>query len=531
MIRGPYGATPYGSLPYGAINLGEPQALLTGIGTMTVSFGFTIRVADKEFVTLADDMPANERFEGSLDQPLSFRRSIVQSDRFGGVVIGQGEIVIQNTAGDYDFLPQRYALDGREVEVRFGRVSRGAPVDDYADWYVAFKGTASGFHVDESELRVSLQDDSFRLEVPLQVNTYGGNGGIDGGEDLIGKPKPLCYGHVRNVSPPLVSPNHYLYQVHDGPVQAITAVYSRGVALTPGSNYATSALLLAASITSGQFATCLAEGMFRVNFVLDGEVTADVDGDKTGGVFVETKADIIRRIISVAGGIGDAGLYLPAFDAFADAQPAPVGLWVDHNSTDLVYDAIAKLIGVGAWAGFRRDGLFEVGQFDAPSGAPYARFDKTDIIDLRRERLPTDLSPAPWRWRVPYAQNWTVIAQPADSVSAAQRSFLAEEFRYAVSESEAIKVDHPMALERTVDGVSYRDQADAQTEANRLLDLYRRSASLYRITVGLIGMKLGIGKTIFVTYPRFDLAAGRLLRIVEINEDARARTVELLVYG
>lgn len=531
-MRGQFGATPFGATPFGSIVRDPPRIYMFGRATLSIDFDFRIFAASREFITESDDIPANQPFGGSLDQPLSFRRSIIQSDGIGGFVIGQGQLVIQNASGEYDFLPQRYALDGRDVEVRFGRVGRGVPYDPYEDWFVVFRGTAADMHVDEQELTVTLQDDSFKLEVPLQTSTYSGDGGIEGTADLAGKPKPLVFGSVLNITPPLVVPNSYLYQVHDGAVEAIAAVYSRGVALIAGDNYATSALLLAASTASGEFDTCLAEGMFRVNFVLEGEITADVDGDSAGS-FAETKADIIRRILARSTELDDPDdLYMPAFTAYQTAQPGAIGLYFDHNSSDLVYDAIAKVIGQGAWAGFRRDGRFEVKQFDRPTGVPAARFDKRDIRDnIRRERLPSGISPAPWRWKVPYQKNWTVIEQPADSVSAALRSFLAAEFRYATAEAETVKVDHPLAQERTVEAAAYRDEADAAAEADRLLDLYRRPGALYRMLLGTEAMKLGIGQVIEVTYPRFDLTVGRLLAIVEISEDARERTVEIVGYG
>ncbi|MGE0290342.1 MAG: phage tail protein [Bradyrhizobium sp.] len=523
-----FGRASFGDAAFGDASLRPAGFVMFVVASMEINFSYRIHVATEELITVPGDSPANQQFLGSLDQALRFRRSIVQQDGFGGFIVGQGELVIQNADGAFDDLPLRYALDGRDVEVRHGRKT-----DRYDDMLVVFKGVAADGHVDEAALTVPLQDYSFRLEAPLNANRYGGTGGADGGEDLAGKRKPRALGYVQNVAPPLVVPNLLIHQVNDGPVEAIEAVYVRGVALNAGADHADYAALAAASVSSGDFHTCLAEGFFRVNFVLEGEVTADVEGDASGDGYVETRAGLVKRVLELATEVPtDAtGLYLPAFAAFEASDPNAVGWWADHNDNSNVADAIANLIGPAAWAGFRRDGRFEAMRFDLPSGPPHWRCDKTLIRNIKRERLPDGLAPPPWRWRVPWGRNWTVIADPAGSVSEARRAFLAEEVRYANAEAAAVKVDHPLALERTVTGAAYVSQAAAEAEAERLLALHRKSAALYRLTFDLRPLTLDVGDVIEGTYPRWDLRDGRMLRVVEVGEDARAGEIEIVGFG
>jgi hypothetical protein len=61
----------------------------------------------------------------------------------------------------------------------------------------------------------------------MQPNVYAGTGGVDGGADLAGKRKPLCFGNPRNVSPVLLVPSLLIYQVHDGSVAGIDNVYDQ----------------------------------------------------------------------------------------------------------------------------------------------------------------------------------------------------------------------------------------------------------------------------------------------------------------
>lgn len=524
-----YGITPFGAEPFGSLpETGTSYVVLHGRATLSVSFEYAIHVASHEFITDDDDTPADTPFYGALDQPLSFRRSIVRTEGFGGLIVGQGELVIQNSSGDYDFMPQYYALDGRNLEVKFGR-----PGDNYANWFTVFRGTASDYHVDETEFRVDLQDYGYKLEVALNTNTYAGTGGVNGGADLEGKRKPLCYGYCLNLTPVLVKANSQLYQVHDGSVQAISGVYANGVALTYDQDYATSAELLSATVPEGYYATCLAMGLFRIDFLLDGDViTCDVEGDDSGTGFVSTQASIVRRIVGTKTVLVDpTDFYLPSFSIMDAASGYDIGYYADHNNDQTVSEAIATIIGFSGVVGFRRNGKIEVCLFMAPADPPHMYLDRTEIIDIRRERLPDGLTPPPYRWRVGYGRNWTVQDEIAGSVSDARRAFLTEEVRYATAESLSVKVNHEFAQEPDAVGGFYRNKADAQAVADRLLDLYSATASLYRVVLGLRAYRLEIGSVVHVTFPRFDLTNGRLLRVVEVSENAQSGQIEILGFG
>ena len=149
-----YGGNPYGRLAYG--NAKQPLRIyITCEATLTVDFRYRINVGTREFITPAADTPANTPFRGALDQPVSFDRSIINGSTIGNFVQGSGSLTINNASGYYDFLPQQYALDGRPVEVRYGRMS-----DKFAKWLVVFKGTASDFEVSEDTVTVSLVDNA-----------------------------------------------------------------------------------------------------------------------------------------------------------------------------------------------------------------------------------------------------------------------------------------------------------------------------------------------------------------------------------
>lgn len=520
-----YGIAAYGEIPYGAVP--DISVRMRGVATLAVDFNFKIYAATSPFMTDGVDTPAQRPFEPTIDQPISFTRSILGSDRIGQFTTGDGQMTLVNTDANYDTLIDRYAIDGRDVTVKIGKLGAA-----YSSFFTIFKGTSSGWNVDEQLLTITLRDYGYRLGVPLQANLYGGTGGKDGSSDLTGKRIPVGYGTALNISAPLVVAGLLLYQVHDGSVEDITAVYDRGASLTKGPDFPSYALLAGGSVTGGTYATCLAEGYFRLGSSPAGTVTADIKGDNGGTDYVETTADVVRRILNRSVLADPADIYTPAFDFVNVNQPAPVGYWSAPDDDSTIADVIARLMdGIGGWGGFRRNGKFEIGIFLAPVSPPTARYLVEDIQTLTREALPSGINPPPWRFRVGYQRNYTVQTDIAGSVSAARVGFLAEQYRTADASSQAVKTDHPFAQDPDPVEGYFANQSDALAEATRLLNLYRRSAALYRILLDRQGFTTNLGETVSVTYPRWDLTLGRLMRIVQIAEDGKANTVELMAFG
>jgi hypothetical protein len=515
-----FGDAPFGGLP-------DPAVRMTATANLRADFRFTIYAASAALLTAPDDTPASTPFHGTLAQPISFRRSLLGDSAIGVFSTGDGTMSLDNRDGRYDFLIGTYSIDGRRITLKIGRIE-----DNYATDFPIFVGTAADWLIDEDSLTITIRDFGYRLNVPLQQNLYGGTGGADGGADLAGKRKPLAFGQVFNVTPPLVVPNLLIYQVHDGEIESADSVYDRGTALTFSADYATYADLSAATVAAGYYATCLAFGFIKLGSTPAGTVTADLHGDADGG-YVETSADIVRRIVNRSTDIEDTDeIYLPAFAAVNTAQPAPIGYWSGTDDGQGVDDAVANIMaGVGGWAGFRRNGKFEVGIVLAPTSPPSSRFTVDDIAEIKREPLPSGISPPPYRFRIGYQRNETQQTDLAGSVSADRKAFAAEQYRFAEASSTAIRADHPFALDADPIEAYFVNLADAQAEATRRLNLYRASRGLYRIKLNWRSFNLNLGENINVTFPRWDLTVGRALRLVEINEDGAENSVEIVGFG
>ncbi|WCS27781.1 hypothetical protein LOK46_13455 [Methylobacterium sp. NMS14P] len=517
-------------------------AIIIGTGTAVLDPNVRIYAATDEFITQPGDTPASTPFLGTLQKVIRFDRSIINGGRIGQVTAGWGEMDLINAEGDYDDLISRYSVDGRRITVKVG--IKDSP---YANYQTLFDGTAADWQVEEALLRVQVRDNAYQMEMPAQPALYGGTGDLDGTEDLKGKRKPLALGECSNITPVTVIPTLLIYQVNGGTVEAIPAVYDRAVVLTFARDFATPAALLAATtggqgsnadIEAGEYGTCLAGGLIRLGGSPAGTVTCDVKGDKTGGVYVNTTASVVRRLLAIGSQVPDpSGLSVPTFDEVERMQPAVIGYWLDGSADTKVIDAVADLMGaVGGWAGMRRNGRLEVSIFTAPSGQPAAAYDRVDIVDIDRQKLPDQLSPPPYRFRVAWGRNWTVQTDVAgqSGVTDDRVARLKESYSLVTSDAatgQRVQRNHPLAQDPDPIQAYFRDQADAQAESDRLLNLFGPTQSLYRMTVKIHPFAHEIGECIFVTFPRWDLKAGRLLRIVSLTDDTDAETVEIIGFG
>jgi hypothetical protein len=110
-----------------------------------------------------------------------------------------------------------------------------------------------------------LRDKQYLFTVPALTTRYAGTNvlplGFEGmPADVMGKVKPVVLGAVFNVPAVLVNTSKLTYQVNDGPLASVGAVYDSGLALTFGADFATKELMQAAAPSAGTYNTCLAEG-------------------------------------------------------------------------------------------------------------------------------------------------------------------------------------------------------------------------------------------------------------------------------
>lgn len=485
--------------------------------------------ATQEWATAPTDYPANQPFDGRLREPLSFVRSLLGSSRFGSLARGRGSLSIDNADGAYDAYVTGYALAGRRVVVRVGRVT-----DAYADFVTLFDGTARDWRFNIAGIEIELRDAGFKLDVPAQPNSYAGTGGIEGGDDLAGKRRPLALGFVEHAELTLVDPANLIYQVHDGAIATDLAILDQGVALTYGTNdQASYAALEAYSVAAGEFELWPAGGFVKLGSLPAGVVTfqsAEGDGLALTGA-------IVRDLIAATTLLDPQELVASSFAALDAAQAADVGIFIapsdNADAGEIIEDLLA---GIGAFGAFDRHGRFFVDRIVEPAGSPVDVFDGTDIVELDRDPLPAGLAPPPWRTRVAYKRNYQVLdGELAAAVAAADRAYFAEHYLLGIGSDPAVLTAFPLAQDSEPVEAFFAAAADAEAEAARLQVLYGTLRSLWRLTLPRRALLLELGDLISIKHPRFGLSAGRSVLVLEvapeINAGGRADLVEVVAYG
>ncbi|MBL9070407.1 MAG: hypothetical protein JNM03_10500, partial [Sphingopyxis sp.] len=219
------------------------------------------------------------------------------------------------------------------------------------------KGKVSRFEQEGGAIKLSLDPAGEAGQTNVLSLEYAGTGAVEGGADLKGKLKPWVFGHAKNVEPVLINEDYSVYQFSAyGPIQAVDALYERGSDFgAPTADYASYALLIAATIPAGRWATCLAEGLIRLGAPQYGVITGDVRGDYAGSVQRRHPGAILQRIATYRSISSDAinSDSLDALDAFAATLPA--GGYINEVLTEQTtfLDLARRLAsGFNAQAGF-----------------------------------------------------------------------------------------------------------------------------------------------------------------------------------
>jgi hypothetical protein len=482
----------FGDAAFGELGFGDADAGITG-GVETrrySSHGYTSR---------SSDSPANTWYDGRLKSEIRVDRRIAGRGGIGGLARASASIALSNADGALDNLRRDYALDGRRA-----RLLLGAPTDQRADFGTVFAGVTEIARPGLAEVRLTLSDGIAKLQVPVHAAIYAGTGGLEGGADLKGKPKPRGWGHVYNIAPPLVDATNLIYQVNDGAISDVPATYDRGVLLTK----------VAGAPAAGQYQVDAAAGTFKLGATPAGTVTCDALLDASGAGYVDKTGDIVLRLLAIAGLTTDEIDPASFVNLNSDAT-AEVGIWTG-TETRLIAELVDELLaGVGAFGGFNRRMAFSVGVVGVANRASVATYDESQILEIEEEPLPAGIEPIAWRVAVAWQRNWTVQTDLAASVTAARRAFAAEPVRVSAQEDASIKSRHLLAREYAQLESLYAQSADADTERQRLFALWSSDQRrLFRASIGAEGLARELGDIVTLKHRRFGLAEGRDGRVL-----------------
>lgn len=442
---------------------------------------------------------------------------------FGAIAIAIGD------APDDDELTS-FVYDGRLIRVWLG----GDPDDGWTfdDYFEVFNGLAEEATWTEKLLTLVARDPSTRLDVPLQKNFYAGDDTDgEGGEDLKGKPKPICLGRPRNFTPVSIDRTTLLYQVHDGEIVSGGVPYDKAEAYTFSGDDPDLATLLAWTQVAGEYRTCDAEGYFRLGSTPNGIVTVDgIQGASDSGTLREKQGAMLKYALQTYGGFTDDEIDLGAL-AGLDANNREVSFYATEPVT--LAELADQILSPSGYRTFDSIGRFTAGRISISDAA--GTIAAPNIVSLSRERTPL---PA-YRISLGYARNWTVLRESdltipddrdldADFATNEYRRVVAEDS--AVWDPDALTGRHPRARDLTLDTL-WNDATDAQEEVDSLMDLIGATRDLYRVVCKRIQFRFRAGHTVRLVSDRFGLSGGRLCFVAGIAETTRSGITTLWLWG
>lgn len=468
------------------------------------------------------------RYEPRIVTPLNTVETMFSPGGTGGFIMPQGgTISLSNADGALDYLLD-YSWDKRPITIR---MLKNISYDDtVAEHNIVFQGLTQSIAASTSTIDIIVGDALIGLEKDFPPNTYSGTGGVNGSANLKGTRKPIVLGVVYNIPPVLVDEANNIYQVNDGAVTSIDAVYEGGEALTLTTDYTV-------DTSNGRFTL-----VSSPTGVITADVTNDISLTNTEGTTTKTNGGgvIVYHLATNYGGLVEntdiiRNPFVTATYRGDDPNAYEHGAYFTAKTTVLnALNLFMESIG-GIFHSYPI--YLKVPSFPAtnPSSIIADPITDNEILDI--EVLPTE-SFVGAGVIVNYKRNYRPLSENELGASPADRDFVVQEWRSEVRYGGATGTTYGGAYESIRDievNSTITNSSDAGTEANRLVTFYDRDVKIYRVRMKLNPLYLQIGGDVELRCSRFGLIDGSgngyPMLVLSKFEDLQANEVTLEVMG
>ena len=490
-----------------------------------------------------------------LAQPGSSSRQMPIGPESGNAVGAQwGDIVWYNPrdpdtgVGDWDSKIDSLIVAGRAVTVtivdKTWDATRGIWIDanPVSGGVVAFSGIALGWATDGDTVTLQMRDNLAVLEQPIQTSFYSGAGSAQGTANNANDPLPKLRGFVSNVTPVLIDPTNSIYQLNDGAISGLTVLEGGIAGFTHVGDFATYAALAAATVTAGNYATCLALGYFRLGVTPVYAITCNLFGAFPSGFVTTSLVDLVVSVLEEDCGIASGSINVANFNAVESALGSPQGGIYTGTDTPTAIDLIGELLGgLGCSVGTDLNGLIDIFLMVDPNTGPtaVASFTTGHILDgVQSIALPDSVAMPNWRRSVSYIPNYTVLSgndlKPA--VTQAQRQFFGAPYSRQSYVAAGVRTLWPLSLDAPLVISRMNSAARALAMVTAMGQLWGAQRYLYDlpfprdVILPAAGAAVEIGDVIAATYPLGKLASGINCLVVGMSPDLDANTVTLRVF-
>lgn len=472
-----------------------------------------------------------------------FTRSIYSSSlAFGMGSVDAGVVTGVAMGGEYDWLAD--AGMGKEA-----RLLVGIEETAYNDLVVFAVGKATAALVGNETFEIGWEDKTSVLTEKISKGTFlGTNSGTTGLEglstDIKGRSYPRTFGKVKNIAPFLANASNRTYSWNYSrtgtrvATTTIDAVRVRGSAWTFTADYATPALLAAASISVGYYGTCKAQSLLRMggSTSIDGNVRIDVTvGTARVGAIVSA---ILQEIGETSGTISLTDL--AALDA---AAAYDVGYYAtDDAINDVIDDLLKSILAYGIVDNL---GVYRFGRIPTVTGSASLSIRQfgvgvaakdTDVNLIKLEPLLDNTKNIPAsKVTVKYRRRWDVesIADLATGLTDVEKADISSEWLSTDPVTTGVDIMYPNATEVEFSTLLL-NSADASTIRGQLATLVGKPPKNYKVTIAAEAGTIDIlrpGVLVDLFYDRFGLDSGYQFIVTQVGVNTQSNVVSLVLRG
>ena len=424
------------------------------------------------------------------------RPAYVEFDQFRSGQLERGVFAVLNPDGLYDSWVTDYGWADADGLLKVGRRT-----DTYAslESFLPFKVRSEPVWNQES-ITFAIKGAGINLNQPVARTTFTGAGGMEGGDDLDGRSKPLLLGKVYNIRPPLVDTSVNAFLIDPDGCDSIGTIYEGG--LDVGAIAAKDA----------------ANGKFTLGRRPSREITCDAVGKDRRAAGDQYQATLIKTLIDdIAGGATPvtSGLQNDA------------GLFMDAGEQWTYEEALSWLVRpLGAFYPRQDGAVILAGELGEPeSGSATATYTRAEIVSIER----VETAPPAYFSRVGYAE-LAYVNTELSAITSAERSRLTHERKYRRATTAGVRADYRNAL--ALDAVSgLYASAAAQTAATALQGTMSVKRDIYRVTLARKVLQSWVGDVVSIDFPRYGLDGGKLVLVTGWDIQLSSRRFVLEVYG
>jgi hypothetical protein len=454
------------------------------------------------YTSSSTDTPANKNYLPYVIGGVSFTETFSIN---GDLTTSYGDIELLNTDG---ILDSYLNLIWAKKEIR---IYLGDPSWAKTDFKLLFKGMVADISTrDRSTINIILTDKLQALATAISETT------ITNQDSQTPQLVPLIFGECFNITPLLTNKSTLEYQVHTGTIEDIIEVRDNGAPVS-------------------SFTKDLTNGKFTLNQAAYGQITCSVQGDKSGGVYSNKIAQIIKNIVT---NYGPASNRLTTSDIatnFTDfdiTYSRSVGSYISDRQNilevcnELASSANAKLMfTVGPLTNDSDVGKLQLAKLKANSTATYTIMGsdiEENSISLS-EKIPVKAAT-----KIAYCKNWTPQTSGlATGLPPEHVSFFNNPWLYTPDNTiTATKTNYKLTSEVIQEDTLIINKSSAVQEATERLTLWSTPRYVYTMTGYPYLFDLQLGDAVSLTNRRFNLNA-KVGTVISISRDWLKGRVEI----